>query len=134
MSPEKTPQTMKPATAAKKLGILLSAAPSEFQQNPVSRAELNALLETPPEWLVQLRLHGPHPREVVARKLGVSNSGLARAGVTDALTTDEITALLQSPPEWLVTERRIQAEVRAENRRVKDVALGKAAAAEPAGE
>lgn len=129
MSAEKTPQTMKPSTAAKKLGILLAAAPHEFQEGTVTRSELNALLGTPPEWLVELRLHGPHPREVVARKLGVSNSGLARAGMTDALTTDEITALLQSPPEWLVTERRIQAEVRAENRRVKDIALGKAVAA-----
>ena len=65
----------------------------------------------------------------MARKLGVSISGLARAGMTEALTTEEISEYLQSPPEWLVTERRIQAEVRAENRRVKDVALGKAAAA-----
>ena len=129
MSAEKTPQTMKPATAAKKLGIYLPAAPADFQEAPVSRATLNTLLETPPSWLVELRLHGPHPREVMARKLGVSISGLARAGVTDALTTDEITALLQAPPEWLVAERATQAEVRAENRRVKDVALGKAAAA-----
>ncbi|MFB2598730.1 DUF5997 family protein [Herbiconiux sp. P17] len=130
MSPEKTPQTMKPATAAKKLGILLTAAPAEFQEGTVTRAELNTLLESPPEWLVQLRLNGPHPREVMARKLGVSISGLARAGVTDALTTAEIQALLQAPPEWLVAERATQAEVRAENRRVKDVKLGKAAAAE----
>lgn len=129
MSPEKTPQTMKPATAAKKLGILLTAAPADFQEGTVTRAELNTLLESPPEWLVQLRLNGPHPREVMARKLGVSISGLARAGVTDALTTAEIQALLQSPPEWLVAERATQADVRAENRRVKDVKLGKAAAA-----
>lgn len=127
MSPEKTPQTMKATTAAKKLGIYLPAAPEEFQAGPVTRATLNELLETPPEWLVELRLHGPHPREVMARKLGVSISGLARAGVTDALTTDEITALLKAPPEWLVVERKTQADVRAENRRVKDVKLGKAA-------
>ena len=124
-----TVQTMKPATAAKKLGIYLPAAPAEFQESPVTREQLNALLASPPEWLVQLRLNGPHPRDVVARKLGVSISGLARAGMTEALTTEEISEYLQSPPEWLVTERRIQAEVRAENRRVKDVALGKAAAA-----
>ncbi|QJU55766.1 DUF5997 family protein [Herbiconiux sp. KACC 21604] len=129
MNAEKTPQTMKPTTAAKKLGIYLPAAPAEFQEAPVSRSTLNELLESPPEWLVELRRTGPHPRDIVARKLGVSISGLARAGVTEALTTDEITALLQSPPEWLVNERRIQAEVRAENRRVKDVKLGKAAAA-----
>ncbi|MGA1836513.1 DUF5997 family protein [Herbiconiux sp. 11R-BC] len=126
MSPEKTPQTMKPATAAKKLGIYLPAAPAEFQEAPVTRATLNTLLETPPEWLVQLRLEGPHPRDIVARKLGVSISGLARAGVTDALTTAEIAALLQSPPAWLVTERATQAEVRAENKRIKDEKLGKA--------
>ena len=129
MTPEKTPQTMKPATAAKKLGIYLPAAPEEFQAGPVSRATLDALLQTPPEWLVELRLNGPHPRDIVARKLGVSISGLARAGVTEALTTAEISELLQAPPEWLVAERATQAEVRAENRRVKDVALGKAAAA-----
>ncbi|WP_174523000.1 DUF5997 family protein [Herbiconiux solani] len=120
---------MKPATAAKKLGIYLPAAPAEFQESPVTREQLNALLASPPEWLVQLRLNGPHPRDIVARKLGVSISGLARAGMTEALTTEEISEYLQSPPEWLVTERRIQAEVRAENRRVKDVALEKAAAA-----
>nr|WP_066043298.1 DUF5997 family protein [Herbiconiux solani] len=124
-----TVQTMKPATAAKKLGIYLPAAPAEFQESPVTREQLNALLASPPEWLVQLRLNGPHPRDIVARKLGVSISGLARAGMTEALTTEEISEYLQSPPEWLVTERRIQAEVRAENRRVKDVALEKAAAA-----
>jgi hypothetical protein len=129
MSPEKTPQTMKPATAAKKLGIYLPAAPAEFQAGPVTSNALNELLGSPPEWLVELRLNGPHPREIVARKLGVSISGLARAGVTDALTTSEITALLQAPPEWLVTERQTQADVRAENRRVKDVKLGKAAEA-----
>jgi len=129
MSPEKTPQTMKPATAAKKLGIYLPAAPAEFQEGPVSRATLDELLKTPPEWLVELRLNGPHPRDIVARKLGVSISGLARAEVTDALTTAEISELLQAPPEWLVAERATQAEVRAENRRVKDVKLGKAAAA-----
>lgn len=127
MSPEKTPQTMKAATAAKKLGIYLPAAPAEFQEGPVTRATLNELLESPPEWLVELRLHGPHPREVMARKLGVSISGLARAEVTDALTTEEITALLKAPPEWLVVERKTQADVRAENRRVKDIKLGKAA-------
>ena len=130
MSPEKTPQTMKPATAAKKLGIYLPAVPAEFQEQPVTRGALNELLQTPPEWLVELRLHGPHPRDVVARKLGVSISGLARGEVTEALTTDEITALLQSPPEWLVAERATQAAVREENRRVKDVKAGKAAARE----
>ncbi|MFB2554223.1 DUF5997 family protein [Herbiconiux liangxiaofengii] len=129
MSPAKTPQTMKPATAAKKLGIYLPAAPAEFQEQPVTREALNALLESPPEWLVELRLNGPHPREVMARKLGVSISGLARAEVTDALTTAEIQTLLQSPPEWLIAERATQAAVREENRRVNEVKAGKAALA-----
>ncbi|WP_291053145.1 DUF5997 family protein [Herbiconiux sp.] len=129
MSPEKTPQTMKPATAAKKLGIYLPAAPAEFQEGPVTRATLNELLATPPEWLVELRLNGPHPRDIVARKLGVSISGLARAEITEALTTAQISELLQSPPAWLVTERATQAEVRSENRRIKDEKAGKAALA-----
>src|SRR5690606_21194602 len=62
----KTTQTMKPATAAKKLGILLSAAPAEFQEGVVSRDELNALQASPPEWLTDLRRNGPHPKQVVA--------------------------------------------------------------------
>lgn len=120
MTSAKSPQTMKPETAAKKLGVLLSATPADFQNAPVSRATLNSLLETPPAWLEELRRTGPHPRPVVAAKLGVSVSGLARAGVDDSLTTAEITALLADPPQWLVVERATQAEVRAENRRIKE--------------
>jgi Family of unknown function (DUF5997) len=120
MSSEKKPQTMKPSSAAKKLGIYLPAAPEEFQNTPVTRSDLDALLADPPQWVVDLRLAGPHPRDVVARKLGVSTSGLARAGVTDPLTTEEIRALLAAPPEWLVRERQTQADVRAENRRIKE--------------
>src|SRR6478609_1356586 len=89
MSAEKTPQTMKAATAAKKLGIYLPAAPAEFQEREISRGEFDRLNAEPPEWLRTLRADGPHPRDEVARKLGVSNSGLARAGVTDAPTTAE---------------------------------------------
>ncbi len=121
MSPAKTPQTMKPETAAKKLGIYLPAAPAEFRGAPVSRDALNEFLANPPPWLTELRAEGPHPREVVAHKLGISNSGLARAGITDALTTAEISALLQGPPPWLVQERAVQAEVHEENARVKAV-------------
>ncbi|WP_344756731.1 DUF5997 family protein [Gryllotalpicola koreensis] len=121
---------MKPATAAKKLGIYLPAAPETFQVGALTRDEFQELQSNPPEWLVELRLAGPHPREVVARKLGVSTSGLARAGVTEALTTAEITALLQSPPEWLVRERATQAAVRAENARVKEANAAKAARAQ----
>ena len=107
-------QTMKPETAAKKLGILLEAAPEELRSAPVSREQLDAWNAEPPAWLEKLRADGPHPRQVVAGKLGVSTSGLARAGITDPLTTEEIKALLVSPPAWLVAERATQAEVRAE--------------------
>ena len=120
MTPAKTPQTMKPATAAKKLGIFLPAAPSDFQERELTRGEFNELQQSPPEWLAELRRNGPHPRPVVAQKLGISVSGLARGGVTEALTTAQITALLQDPPAWLVTERATQAEVRAEAARVKE--------------
>ncbi|MBC7763289.1 MAG: hypothetical protein H7201_16180, partial [Candidatus Saccharibacteria bacterium] len=73
----------------------------------------------PPEWLVELRKTGPHPRPVVAHKLGVSNAGLARGEITEPLTTDEISELLQKPPTWLVRERSTHAEVNEENARVK---------------
>jgi hypothetical protein len=116
----KQPQTMKPATAAKKLGIYLPAAPEAFQAAPISRGDFAALQADPPGWLVELRHDGPHPRDVVARKLGVSVSGLARAEITEALTTAQIQQLLESPPEWLVRERATQAAVRAENARVNE--------------
>ncbi|MCK8609180.1 MULTISPECIES: DUF5997 family protein [Agromyces] len=111
---------MKPETAAKKLGILLDAAPEEFRSGEVSRAELAALQADPPEWLATLRREGPHPRSVVAAKLGVSNSGLARAGIDQPLTTAEIKDLLAAPPAWLVEERARQAGVRAEKRRIAE--------------
>jgi hypothetical protein len=117
---EKKTQTMKPATAAQKLGILLEAAPEEFQSAPISRTELAALEANQPEWLARLRADGPHPKQVVAAKLGVSISGLVRGKVTEPLTTAEILALLQQPPAWLVTERATQFEVREEQIRVKD--------------
>jgi hypothetical protein len=112
-------QTMKPATAAKKLGVHLPATPPEFQEGEITRSEFQALQDSPPEWLAELRRNGPHPRPVVAARLGVSISGLARGGVSDALTTDEIRQLLEQMPEWLVAERSTQAAVRAENARVK---------------
>jgi hypothetical protein len=102
MSTERSPQSMKPSTAAQKLGIYLPAAPEEFQNNDITRAELNELLANPPEWIVQLRL-----------------TGLARGGVDEALTTAQIQELLAAPPRWLVTERRTQADVREENARLK---------------
>jgi hypothetical protein len=111
---------MKPETAAKKLGILLEAAPAEFREGVVTRDELNALTADPPEWLQVLRREGPHPRTVVAAKLGISKSGLARGGITEPLTTAEIKALLVAPPQWLVQERATQAAVRAEKIRVTE--------------
>ncbi|MFI5605676.1 DUF5997 family protein [Amycolatopsis sp. NPDC051903] len=113
------PQTMKPATAAKKLGIYLPATPESFQSGVVSRDELNALQSDPPEWLRSLRQNGPHPRPVVAAKLGISIGGLARAGLTDALTTAEIEEIKSSAPSWLEQERATQAEVRREAARLK---------------
>ncbi len=112
-------QTMKPATAAKKLGVYLEATPDEFRAGAVSRAELNALQADPPQWLRDLRRDGPHPRPVVAAKLGVSIAGLARGGVTEPLTTEQIEALKQERPEWLERERATQAEVRREAARIK---------------
>ncbi|MCX0242886.1 MULTISPECIES: DUF5997 family protein [Streptomyces] len=120
MKSHQTAQTMKPATAAKKLGVYLDATPAEFQEGVVSRAELAALQADPPQWLRDLRNNGPHPRPVVASKLGVSISGLARGGVTEALTTEQIDALKQENPEWLRKERATQADVRKENVRIKE--------------
>ncbi|PHQ51822.1 hypothetical protein BLA24_12140 [Streptomyces cinnamoneus] len=120
MTSHKSTQTMKPATAAKKLGVYLEATPTEFQEGVVSRNELNALQADPPEWLQELRRNGPHPRPVVAAKLGVSIAGLARGGITEALTTEQIEALKTELPEWLQKERAIQAEVRKEAVRIKE--------------
>jgi hypothetical protein len=126
MTSHQNTQTMKPATAAKKLGVYLPATPAEFQEGVVSRAELNELQANPPEWLRELRRNGPHPRPVVAAKLGVSIAGLARGGVTEALTTEQIEALKQESPEWLEKERATQAEVRKEAARLKQRAAERA--------
>nr|WP_063779195.1 DUF5997 family protein [Kibdelosporangium sp. MJ126-NF4]CEL13595.1 hypothetical protein [Kibdelosporangium sp. MJ126-NF4]CTQ99281.1 hypothetical protein [Kibdelosporangium sp. MJ126-NF4] len=120
MTSRKTVQTMKPATAAKKLGVYLEATPAEFQDGDVSRDELNALQTSPPDWLRDLRRDGPHPRQVVATRLGVSISGLARAGVTAALTTEQINEIKAENPDWLVRERETQADVRAEEARMRE--------------
>jgi hypothetical protein len=108
---------MKPATVAQKLEVYLPATPREFQEGMVSREEFNELQRNPPQWLVELRRNGPHPRHVVAARLRVSNSGLARGGVTEALTTEEIAALIADPPEWLERERETFAETRREQQR-----------------
>ncbi|GAB1821685.1 DUF5997 family protein [Herbidospora sp. RD11066] len=115
----KTIQTMKPETAAKKLDVLLSATPAEFQEGVVSRDELNRLQSSPPAWLADLRRNGPHPKQVVAAKLGVSISGLLRGGITEPLTTAQIDALKEENPAWLERERAVQAETRKEALRLK---------------
>lgn len=120
MSIEPSPQAMKSATAAKKLGIHLPSAPAEFQENAISREDFQVLQDTPPEWLAELRRNGPHPREVIAQKLNVSIGGLNRSNITEALTTAQITALLQAPPAWLVEERAVHAQARAEAKLAKE--------------
>ncbi|MBU9764356.1 hypothetical protein FR943_10935 [Mycobacterium sp. TNTM28] len=112
-------QSMKPATAAKKLDVYLPATPAEFQENPITRDELAALQADPPPWLKDLRKNGPHPKNLVAAKLGISIAGLARGGVGNALTTEQIDALLAEKPEWLVAERESYQEVLEEQRRLK---------------
>ncbi|MCP2198294.1 hypothetical protein LX90_001968 [Lentzea flava] len=118
----KSQQTMKPATAAKKLGVYLEATPEEFRAGVVSRDELNELQANPPEWLRELRRNGPHPKQLIAQKLGISTSGLARAGITEALTTDQINAIKDENPDWLVRERETYQEFRAEEARLKEKA------------
>lgn len=105
---------MKPQTAAKKLGIYLPATPEEFQNNAVMHRELKELQNNPPEWLVQLRLTGPHPRPIVAQKLGITIAALKRNDLDKPLTTEEIKQLLADQPEWLGQARAALAEGRAE--------------------
>ncbi|MUL63695.1 hypothetical protein BOO86_04400 [Mycobacterium sp. CBMA 234] len=112
-------QSMKPATAAKKLDVYLPATPAEFQENAITRAELAALQADPPQWLKDLRKNGPHPKNLVAAKLGVSIAGLSRGGVTDALTTEQIDALLEEKPDWLIIERESYQQVLRDQRRIK---------------
>ncbi|SNT54183.1 hypothetical protein SAMN05216276_10586 [Streptosporangium subroseum] len=118
-SKPKTIQTMKPATAAKKLGVPLTATPAEFQASVVSRDELNELQSTPPAWLADLRRNGPHTKQVIAAKLKVSIAGLLRGGITGPLTTAEIDALKAENPEWLEREQANQVEARKAALRLK---------------
>jgi hypothetical protein len=112
---------MKPATAAKKLDVYLPATPAEFQENAITRAELAALQEHPPQWLKDLRKNGPHPKNLVAAKLGISIAALGRNGAETALTTGQIEALLAEKPEWLVAERESYQKVLREERRLKSL-------------
>lgn len=120
MTIEPSPQAMKSATAAKKLGIHLPAAPAEFVENALSREDFKTLQENPPEWLADLRRNGPHPRAVIAQKLNISIGGLTRSDITEALTTAQITELLQAPPAWLVEERAVHAKARTEAKLAKE--------------
>jgi hypothetical protein len=120
VSKPKKSQVMKPSTAAEKLDVYLPATPREFQEGMVSREELGELQRNPPQWLVDLRRNGPHPRNVVAARLRVSNSGLARGGITEPLTTAQIAALVADPPEWLTRERATHAEVKREQRQLQE--------------
>ncbi|OBF18914.1 DUF5997 family protein [Mycobacterium sp. ACS4331] len=119
-------QSMKPATAAKKLDVYLPATPAEFQANAITRAELEALQADPPQWLKDLRRNGPHPKNLVAAKLGISIAALARNEVGDALTTEEINQILEDNPEWLIAERESYQEVLREERRLKALRADKA--------
>jgi hypothetical protein len=120
VSKPKKSQVMKPSTAALKLDVYLPATPPEFRDGLVSREELDELQRNPPQWLVDLRRDGPHPRSVVAARLRVSNSGLARGGITEPLTTAEIAALVADPPLWLTRERATHAEAQREERRLRE--------------
>lgn len=122
MKSQKPSQTMKPATAAKKLGVYLEATPAEFQAGVVSRDELNALQADPPQWLRDLRSNGPHPKQIIAQKFGISSSGLVRSGITEALTTDQINAIKEENPDWLVREREVLKEFKAEEARLAEKA------------
>ena len=128
VSQQNKQQTMKPLTAANKLGIYLPAAPEEFRESMISREELDALRSDPPQWLTDLRTDGPFPRDVIASKLEISIAGLARGGITEALTSDQIAALLESPPAWLVRERRLQIQVRKDAVRIKEKQAARRAA------
>lgn len=110
---------MKPTTAASKLGIYLPAAPEEFQSSPITRDEVDALRDDPPQWLSDLRRNGPFPRDVVAQKLGISRTGLARAGIDVVLDAEQIGVLIADPPAWLIDERESYRAVIAERERVK---------------
>ncbi|MCT7366611.1 DUF5997 family protein [Mycolicibacterium llatzerense] len=112
-------QSMKPATAAKKLDVYLPATPAEFQENAITRDELAALQADPPQWLKDLRKNGPHPKNLVAAKLGISIAGLTRGDVEKALTTEQIDALLEEMPDWLAIERESYQTVLREQRRIK---------------
>ena len=97
---------MKPITAAKKLGVYLPATPEDFQSAGLTHEQFVQLQQDPPEWLEELRRHGPHPRPEVARKLGVTITALKKNGMDKPFTTEEIKELLANQPEWLSAARQ----------------------------
>ncbi len=105
---------MKPQTAAKKLGIYFPATPAEFQANALTHDEFVSLQVAPPQWLVDLRRDGPHPRPVVAQKLGITIAALKRNDLDKPLTTAEIKELLANQPVWLREARTALANSRVE--------------------
>lgn len=106
---------MKASTAAKKLGIFLPATPEEFQNAHFSHQEFVDLQQNPPQWLVDLRRNGPHPRPVVAQKLGITITALKNNNCDEPLTTQQIKELLADQPEWLRKARTQMAENRETN-------------------
>ncbi|BFO19457.1 hypothetical protein SHKM778_58450 [Streptomyces sp. KM77-8] len=80
MTQHQSTQTMKPATAAKKLGVYLDATPADFREGVVSRTELNTLQSDPPQWLRDLRRDGPHPARWSRRSWACPSPGSHAAG------------------------------------------------------
>ncbi len=111
-------QPFKPSNAAKRLGVYLPATPPEFREHPTTRHDLEELERNPPQWLVDLRRNGPHPRPIVAGRLGISVSGLLRGGITEPLTTADIDDLRADPPAWLIRERETHRRVLEEEDRL----------------
>src|SRR5690625_195198 len=118
---------MRPQTAAKKLGIYLPAAPSEFQERAITHAELRDLHTNPPEWLTELRRTGPYPRPVVAQKLGISVTALKKNDMDKPLDAAEIKELLENQPDWLRAARTTHAESRPEGTSAEDASADDAA-------
>ncbi len=113
-------QTLKPITAAQKLGVHLPATPEEFRHAALTRDEVEQLKADPPQWLRELRRNGPFPRDVVAQKLGISRAALNRNELADSLDAEQIGALLADPPPWLLKERRTYLATIEEKERAKD--------------
>ncbi len=71
-------QSMKPATAAKKLDVYLPATPVEFQENAITRSELAALQEDPRSGS-RISARTGRTRRTWSRRSWVSRSPASRA-------------------------------------------------------